>query len=84
MYEEKNRAMTHSKTKRKGARWLHLGSEQWSYYVGKAFVEVTSPEGKKTAIRRDQLDVVLESNTDKEVEITLPGAVAHYIKANLR
>ena len=76
--------MTHSKTKRKGARWLHLGSEQWSYYVGKSFVEVTSPESKKTAIRRDQLDVVLDNRLGEDVGVTLPGAVAHYIKANLR
>ena len=76
--------MTYPKTKRKGARWLQLGSEQWSYFVGKRFVEVTSPEGKKTAIRRDQLDVVMESNTGKEVAITLPGAVANYVRAHLR
>lgn len=78
--------MTYPKTKRKGARWLCLGSEQWSYYVGKKFVEVTNPEGKKTLIPREKLDqaVACGWEGDGEADVTLPGAVARYVKANLR
>lgn len=79
--------MTHSKTKRKGARWLDLGQERWSYYVGKKFVEVTSPEGKKTLIPREKLDQFVQDPYGDEGEgadITLPGAVARYVKASLR
>lgn len=79
-----------TQTKRKGARWLDIGDQRWSYYRGKKFVEIRSPDNKATLVSRD---VVSESvGTYCEccrepdggtVEITLPRNIAHYIRANL-
>lgn len=79
-------------TKRKGARWLGVGDQRWSYYVGKRFVEIRSPDNKATLVSREVMDedVVLYCSCGPEYncygkvgEYTLPGRVACYIKANL-
>jgi hypothetical protein len=85
--------------KRKGARWLDIGLERWSYYVGQRFVEIRSPENVKTLVPRAKLDeVVLHTydcecgpGCDYQVEertsaafVTLPGKVAQFIRKNLR
>lgn len=78
--------MTHPKPKRKGARTLHLGAEVWTYFIGKKFVEIASPDNTKVVVPRAQLDQAVPGRwpEDGETDITLPGAVANYINSNLR
>lgn len=49
-----------TQVKRKGARWLDIGSDRWSYYVGKKFVEIRDSNNKATLVPREQLDVILQ------------------------
>lgn len=82
--------------KRKGARWLDIGLERWSYYRGERFVEIRGPDGQKALVARAILDEPRltrcscgshpsDCNFDSaEVQVTLPGAVARYIRENLR
>lgn len=86
--------------KRKGARWLNIGLERWSYYVGQRFVEIRSPQNAKTLVPRAALDEIVEhtwgcdcgsGGCDYDVEgrtftaqVTLPGKVSRYIRENLR
>ena len=74
--------------KRKGSRYLDIGTERWSYFVGKRFVEIRSPDNKATLVRREVLDTLISSADDdwefRQVEITLPGKVAQYIRNNLQ
>ncbi len=88
--------MTHTPRRRKGSRSLDIGQGRWTYYVGKKFVEVRDPVGAKTLIPREKLDVLLRvyhcdvcddsdcRDNQGERPATLPGAVARYIRANLR
>lgn len=82
--------------KRKGARWLDIGQHRWSYYVGKKFVEIVNPEGKKFLVARSVLDVELQAyrcewdcceadcpDNMNPYDVTLPGAVARHVRANL-
>lgn len=84
-------------TKRKGARWLNIGSERWSYYVGKKFVEIVNPLGKKFLVARTVLDVELAAyrcewdcgeatcpDNSQVYDVTLPGAVARHIRGTLQ
>lgn len=83
-------------TKRKGARWLDIGQHRWSYYVGKKFVEIVNPDGKKFLVARSVLDVELRAyrcewecgeqecyDNQGVYDVTLPGAVARYVRTNL-
>lgn len=70
--------------KRKGARWLDLGQERWSYFVGKKFVEIVSPKGTKSLVERSKLDQAVPTNGDDYALVTMPGKVAAYVRANLR
>lgn len=71
--------------KRKGARWLDLGQERWSYFVGKKFVEIVSPMGTKSLVERSKLDQAVPTNDDGDYAlVTMPGKVAAYVRANLR
>ncbi len=83
-------------TKRKGARWLDIGPNRWSYYVGKKFVEIINPLGKKFLVARSVLDVELAAyrcewscgepdcpDNSQTYDVTLPGAVARHIRGNL-
>lgn len=84
-------------TKRKGARWLNIGSERWSYYVGKKFVEIVNPLGKKFLVARSVLDTEVRSyqcewncgepdchDNQAVYDVTLPGAVVRHINSKLR
>lgn len=78
--------------KRKGARWLDIGDQRWSYFVGQRFVEIRSPSNRATLVPRDRLDQSVDHVTylgDYEDRVyvgdaTMPGRVAAYIRANLR
>lgn len=82
-----------TQVKRKGARWLDIGSDRWSYYVGKKFVEIRDSNNKATLVAREKLDqminVYVQCDCWEMIEetyqrpATLPSAVAKYIRHNL-
>lgn len=74
--------------KRKGARWLDVGLERWSYFVGKRFVEVRDSSNNATLIPRAEIDTLISSSgadalIDGGVAAT-PRALVRYIRSNLR
>jgi hypothetical protein len=78
---------------RKGARTLEIRGETWTWFRGKSFVEIRSPENKATLVPRETLEVhkMMRCETcgdtgcgyddeANEIGVTTPGLVANYIR----
>ncbi len=81
---------TKPQTKRKGARWIEINGQQWSWFRGKTVVEIRDPQGRSTRVPHALVDTTVETVCEccrepdgGEADITLPRGIGHYIRANL-
>lgn len=77
-------------TKRKGARWIVIGDQKWSWFRGSTVVEIRDPQGRCTKVPHAHIDTVVETVCEcchepdgGTMDVTLPGGVARYIRHNL-
>lgn len=74
----------YSRPLRKGSRLVEVCGEEWSWYRGKKFVEIRSPDNKAELVPLTKLETYLSASCDPEeadVPVILPGRIHSYILA---
>ena len=76
--------------KRKGARWIVIDDQKWSWFRGSTVIEIRDPQGRCTKVPHSRIETIVETVCEcchepdgGEIGVALPRGVAHYIRTVL-